>query len=68
MNIDELKKNPRTAYHAAELERLNMKKAELMTMAEDPSLADMAREDITAAEKEIEAVTAQIQEILKGEE
>lgn len=68
MDIEELKKNPRTAYIAAELERLNAKKAELMTMAEDPSLADMAKEDIDTTDKEIAAVTAQIQEILKGEE
>ncbi len=68
MDIEELKKNPRTAYHAAELERLNAKKAELMTMAEDPSLADMAQEDIVVADKEIAVVTAQIEEILKGEE
>ncbi len=68
MDIEELKKNPRTAYHAAELERLNTKKAELMTMAEDPSLADMAQEDILAVDKEIAVVTAQIEEILKGEE
>ncbi len=68
MDIEELKKNPRTAYHAAELERLNAKKAELVTMAEDPSFADMAQEDIVAADKEIAVVTAQIEEILKGEE
>lgn len=68
MNIDELKKNPRTAYHAAELERLNAKKAELVVMAEDPSLSEMAKEDIVAVEKEIATVTAQIEEILKGEE
>lgn len=68
MDLEELKKNPRTAYHATELERLNAKKAELVIMAEDPSLADMAHEDMAATDKEIAAVTEHIKEILKAEE
>ena len=47
MDINELKQNPRTNYHAQELERLLREEQEAKELAEsDPSLAEMAQEDL----------------------
>ncbi len=47
MDIQELKQNPRTQYHAQELERLLREETDARELAEsDPSLAEMAQDDL----------------------
>lgn len=68
MNLESLKKNPRTAYFATELERLVASRAELeATIASDPSLAELAREEIGSVEAQEAAIKLQIDEILESE-
>jgi peptide chain release factor 1 len=69
MDIDALKKNPRTAYYATELERLSRDKESLQkTAADDPSLAELAADDITNIESQERALTEQLELMLKQEE
>lgn len=69
MDLNELKKNPRTAYYATELERLARDKATLQkTAADDPSLAPLAEEDIKNIESQEGALTEQLERMLKEEE
>lgn len=68
MNIDELKQNPRTQYHAQELERLLREETESRELAEsDPSLAEMAAEDLKKIAETRTMIETQIQEILDKE-
>ncbi len=69
MDLNELKKNPRTAYYAGELERLANEKSSLQkTAADDPSLAELAADDITNIESQERALTEQLELMLKQEE
>ena len=68
MDINELKQNPRTNYHAQELERLLREETEAKELAEsDPSLADMAQEDLNRIKETRDMVESQIKEILDKE-
>ncbi len=67
MNIDELKKNPRTHYLALELERLHAQKAETETLASDPEMAELVADDLKNNAEQIKNLEAQIQEILDKE-
>lgn len=68
MDINELKQNPRTSYHAQELERLLREEAEAKELGEsDPSLADMVADDLKRISETREMVEAQIKEILDKE-
>ncbi len=67
MNIDELKKNPRTHYLALELERLMVQKNETLLLANDPEMASLAADDLQSIDKNIAVVESQIQEILDKE-
>lgn len=68
MNIDDVKQNPKTAFFATELERLVRAKTEAEAMiASDPSLAELAQEDIGHIDAQREALEKQIQEILDGD-
>lgn len=68
MNLDELKKNPKTSFLAGELERLAFRRAEVeQTVAADPSLAELAAEDMASIESEEKAITEQIEAILEGD-
>jgi len=67
MNIDELKKNPRTHYLALELERLNAQESETKALAVDPDMADMAADDLKNIAEQITNLTAQIQDVLDKE-
>jgi peptide chain release factor 1 len=71
-SLEELKKNPKTAFLAAELERLAREKRDIeLTLAADPSLEDIAREDlaqITSAEQAIEKQIADFSAEEKEEE
>ena len=69
MDIAELKQNPRTNYHALELERLSREELQAQELAvSDPELADMAKEDMDRIIKEKTVIEEQIKEILKKEE
>lgn len=68
MDIESLKQNPKTAFFASELERLLREKKDAEDMAvSDPSLADLAREDITRIDEAYAALMAQVEDILKTE-
>lgn len=68
LNIEELKKNPKTAFLAGELERLAIRRVEVeQTVAADPSLAELATEDMASIESEEKAITEQIEGILEGD-
>lgn len=67
MNIDELKKNPRTHYLALELERLASQESETQALATDPDMKELAEADLASLAEQRKAVEAQIQEILDKE-
>jgi peptide chain release factor 1 len=67
MNIDELKKNPRTHYLALELERLHAQKAETEALASDPEMAELVADDLKGISEQIKNLEVQIQEILDKE-
>lgn len=67
MNIEELKKNPRTHYLALELERLHAQKSETEGLASDPEMAGLIEEDLKNISEQIKNLEIQIQEILDKE-
>lgn len=67
MNIEELKKNPRTHYLALELERLQLQESETKVLASDPEMAEMAQDDLKNITEQVKNLEAQIQEILDKE-
>lgn len=68
MDISELKKNHKTAYLALELERLIALRQEAESMMmDDPSLAELAKEDIARIDGEYTAIETQIKTILEGD-
>ncbi len=67
MNIDELKKNPRTHYLALELERLASQESETQALAADPDMKELAEADLASLAEQRKAVEVQIQEILDKE-
>lgn len=68
MDINELKQNPRTQYHAQELERLLREEDDAKALADsDPDLREMAHEDINRTESERKVIENQIKEILDKE-
>lgn len=68
MDIAELKQNPRTNYHAQELERLLREEQDAKDpAAADASLADMAQDDINRIQSERAVIEAQINDILDKE-
>ncbi len=68
MDINELKQNPRTNYHAQELERLSREEAEARELGEsDPSLADMVADDLKRISETRAMIETQIKEILDKE-
>jgi len=68
MDIEALKQNPKTTYFASELERLLRAKQEAEeTAASDPSLAELAKEDIAQIDMQREALEKQIQDILDAD-
>lgn len=65
MNIDELKKDHRTSYLAAILEKLAIKEAEVREMlASDDTLHEMAAVELKSLQEEKEGISKQIEEIL----
>ena len=68
MDIETLKKNPRTQYLATEYEKLERQEAEVVEMIEiDPSMKELAMEDIASIALQKSALEAQIKAIEEGE-
>jgi len=67
MDIEELKKNPRTQFFAAELERLSDKEKETEEMLADPDMKEMAEEEMAGLKEQRDHVEKQIQDILDKE-
>ncbi len=66
MDLDALKKDPRTAYFATELVRLAREKETLMkTAADDPSLAELAADDVKNIDMQETALREQLEAMLK---
>jgi peptide chain release factor 1 len=67
MDIEELKKNPRTQFFATELERLADKEAETQELLNDPDMKEMAEEELAVLTEQRVGVEKQIQDILDKE-
>lgn len=68
-DLDTLKKNPRTQYLASEYERLLTQEAEVSAMiAADPSMAELAAEELASLATQKNALEAQIAEIETAEQ
>lgn len=69
LNIEELKKNHKTAFLAGELERLTKERDELLKLMEaDDEMRELAEEDVSLAESHISETENQILKILKTDE
>lgn len=67
-NLDELKQNHKTSYFAYEYERLLGQKKEIEEMASDPTMAEMAAEEMKSIDVQIQAIVDKIGEITKADE
>lgn len=68
-DIAKYKENHKTSFLADMYEKLLKDEAELLSMAEnDPSLKDMAQEDLKSLKEQKDGLLAQMQEIVKAEE
>lgn len=67
MDIEELKKNPRTQYIAEEYERLLKQEEEVQMLAEDPSMQEMAQDELASIAVQKTALEAQIASIEAAE-
>ncbi len=66
MDIHTLQQNPKTQFLAQELSRLEKKKQETLLLGEnDPSMKEMAEEDLKAIDLEIKEIERQADDILK---
>ena len=69
LNIEELKKAPKTQFLASELERLNKQEVEVKDMIEtDESMKELAQEDLENIRIQRESFETQIRDILKAAE
>ncbi len=67
--LDTLKKNPRTQFLAGEYERLLAQEMEVQAMlAADPSMAELAEDELSSIRLQKEALEAQIADIEKAEQ
>ncbi len=68
MNIEEHKKNHKTAYLAEMYEKLQKEEAELLSMGEkDPSMKEMAQTELSSFAEQKKDIEKQIQQILDSE-
>lgn len=68
MDLDALKQNHKTSYFAYEYERLLKQKQEVETMAADPSMADLAKDELSVLDQQLKGIEEKINEILKADE
>src|ERR1035437_1237603 len=66
-NLDEYKKNHKTAYLADMYEKLQKDEVELLVMAKDPSMKDLADTDIAAIVEQKKTIEGQIKAIIESE-
>lgn len=68
MDIESFKKNPKTQYLTTEYERLLKQKDEVVSMLnEDPSMADIVREEISSLDLQIKGFEDQLKAIEESE-
>lgn len=67
MNLEELKKNHKTSYLVEMYEALQKQEAEVRAMATDPSMAEMASEELKGIEEQKMGVWKQMEDILNSE-
>lgn len=67
VGISRYKENPKTAYYAAELERLETEASELRELAKDPGMADMAAHDLARVEEQRQGLIEQMEAILAAD-
>ncbi len=68
MNLEEHKKNHKTAYLAEMYEKLEKEEAELLSMSEkDPSLKEMAQADLASFSEQKKTIEKQIQAIIDSD-
>lgn len=68
INLDELKQNHKTSFFAYELDRLQKQASDLNALMEDPSMADMAKDELAMLNEQIKGMEDKIKEILKSDE
>jgi peptide chain release factor 1 len=66
-NLEEFKKNPKTAFLAGEYEKLQKKEEEVLFMSEDEELKKMAEEEAKEINVQKEGIEKQMKEILESE-
>jgi peptide chain release factor 1 len=67
MDLQKYKENQKTNYLAGEVERLGKQEAELRALVvEDPSMQDLAQEEIASIEAQMHAIVMQMDEILEA--
>lgn len=69
INIDEFKKNPKTAFLAGEYERLEREAADVRALFEnDPSMKEMAEDDLAKLSEQQQVILSQMQGIVVADE
>lgn len=67
MDLDHLKKNPKTSYYAQEYERLEWQERDVLSMIEsDPTMNDLGHEELSILKDKKEVLQKQIEEILES--
>lgn len=67
-DIDSLKQNHKTSFFAYEYERLIAQKKEVLQMASDPSMKDLAEEEVKVVDEQIKGIEEKISQIIKEDE
>ncbi len=67
MDLSQYKENPKTAFLASEIERLLNQEAEVLVMASDSSMKEMADEELETIRLQKESLLSQIESIVKEE-
>ena len=67
MDLSIYKENPKTAFLASEIERLLKQEADVLAMTSDPSMKEMADEELETIRLQKESLLTQIESIVKEE-
>ena len=67
-NLDELKQNHKTSFLAYEYERLLVQRREIEEMSSDPQMQEMAKEELSIIDEQIDGIKKKVDEIIKAEE
>ncbi len=66
--LDSLKQNHKTSFFAYEYERLIAQRNEVLEMANDPSMKDLAEEEVKVVDEQIKGIEEKIAQIIKEDE